>query len=222
MENRSDALEAQLICIIVNYGTGSKIIKKAKQLGISGATVTLGKGTVQNRALDFLGLTDMRKEIIFLVAEKDAAIHAIDEISKEFEFSKPNHGIAYTASVCGVAGTKRIACTNNMEERGGNNTMYHIITVIVDKGKAEDAITAATKAGSKGGTIMNARGSGIHETSKVFSMEIEPEKEIVIILSEVEKTEAIVSSIRTDLKLDEPGNGIVYVQNASNTYGLYK
>jgi nitrogen regulatory protein PII len=92
----------------------------------------------------------------------------------------------------------------------------------VDRGKAEDVIDAATKAGSKGGTIINARGSGIHETSKLFSMDIEPEKEIVIILSEVESTEKIVSSIRSHLKIDEPGNGIIFIQDVNKTYGIYR
>ncbi len=100
--------------------------------------------------------------------------------------------------------------------------MVHAITVIVDKGNAENVIDAAVRAGSTGGTIMNARGSGIHETSKVFSMDIEPEKEIVLILSEKESTEAIVSSIRKELKLDEPGNGILYIQDVRKAYGLYK
>jgi len=93
---------------------------------------------------------------------------------------------------------------------------------VVDKGKAEDVIDAAVKAGSKGGTIINGRGSGIHETSRLFSMNIEPEKEFVIILSEAEATEAIISSIRTHLKIDDPGNGIIYVQKVNKTYGLYK
>jgi nitrogen regulatory protein PII len=69
---------------------------------------------------------------------------------------------------------------------------------------------------------MNARGSGIHETRKLFSMDIEPEKEIVIILSETDKTEEITSMIKDQLNMDEPGNGIIYVQNANKTYGIYK
>lgn len=100
--------------------------------------------------------------------------------------------------------------------------MYQAITVIVERGKAEDVIDAAVKAGSKGGTIIKARGSGIHETSKLFTMDIEPEKEIVLILSEADKTDAIVESIRKDMKIDEPGQGILYVQEVSKTYGLYK
>lgn len=100
--------------------------------------------------------------------------------------------------------------------------MYHIINIIVDKGRAEEVITAATKAGSKGGTVINARGSGVHETSKVFDMEIEPEKEVVIVLSEIERTGDIVAAIRESLKIDEPGNGIIYIQETSRTYGIFK
>ena len=83
-------------------------------------------------------------------------------------------------------------------------------------------IDAATEAGAKGGTIINARGSGIHETSKVFSMEIEPEKEIVLILSRTESTDAIAAAIRDKLKIDEPGNGIIFIQDVNRTYGLYE
>lgn len=219
MFNESDI---ELICVIANYGFGSKILKSAKHHGITGGTVALGKGTANNYILNYLGLSDERKELVYLVAIKEVADKALEEMNKEFEFYKPHHGIAFTTSICPVAGSKRIACDHILEEGSENNTMYHSITIIVERGKAEDVIEAAVKAGSKGGTIIKSRGSGIHETSKLFSMEIEPEKEIVLILSEAEMTDAIVSSIREQLKIDEPGNGIVYVQNVNKTYGIYK
>lgn len=222
MLNESETLETELICTIVNYGMGSKIAKTAKQHGVSGGTITLGKGTVNSRILDFIGLSDIRKEIVFMMADKDTARNALDILNREYEFDKPHHGIAFTTSVCAVMGTRSNKCDNIKNGRGANNTMYHAITTIVDKGKAEDVIDAATRAGSKGGTIINARGSGIHETSKLFAMDIEPEKEIVIILTEADKTEQIASSIRTSLKIDEPGNGIIYIQDVNRTYGIYK
>lgn len=82
-------------------------------------------------------------------------------------------------------------------------------------------IEAAQKAGSKGGTIINARGSGIHETQKLFNMDIEPEKEVVLILSESKTTDSIVNSIRECLKIEEPGKGILFVLNVAETHGLY-
>ncbi|HBT64737.1 MAG TPA: transcriptional regulator [Ruminococcaceae bacterium] len=211
-----------LICVISNYGQGSKLMHEAKRCGVTGGTILFGKGTANNRILEFLGLSDIRKEIVLIVAENNLAYQTIEHLNNKFEFEKPNHGIAFVTSICFAAGTRLIKGDNYNCKRGVDDTMYHFITAIVEKGRAEDVIDAATKAGSKGGTIINGRGSGIHETSKLFSMDIEPEKEIVMILSEAELTEAIVNSIRESLKIDEAGNGIIYVQNVNKTYGLYK
>lgn len=221
MGNSPDGKEYELMCIIVSFGLGSKVIKFAKQFGIKGGTIFLGIGTIKNSLLQFLELTEIRKEIILMAGEKSTAYAVMDELNKKFEFKKPNHGIAFSTSIMNILGTHNCTCIINKESKGVENSMYNIIFIIVDKGKAEAAIEAATKAGSKGGTIINARGSGIHETSKLFSMEIEPEKEIVLIISDTNHTESITSSIRDSLEMDKPGNGIIIVQNANKTYGLY-
>ena len=222
MNANGEMLNLELVCVIVNDGLGSRLMKSAKRNGFSGGTITYGKGTVNNRLLDYLGISDIRKEIIYLAADQSKAYEALDKINKEFEFHKPNHGIVFTTSMCSVYGSKNVDCHQLENKRGANKQMYHVITVIVDKGNAEDVVRAAEKAGSKGGTILNGRGSGVHETSKVFAMEIELEKEIVLILSEVDHTDAIISSIRKDLKIDEPGNGIIFVQDVNKTYGILK
>ncbi len=212
----------ELIYIIVNSGVGSKVLHFAKEHGIKGGTVFLGRGTVSNSVLNFLALYDERKEIVLMGADKETADRVLSLIDKKLQFEKPNHGIAFTTDVCEIAGTKNYCCNTVREERGVNNKMYQLIMAIVKKGKAEDVIEVAAKAGSKGGTIINARGSGIHETSKLFSMDIEPEKEIVMILSASEKTDNIINSIRKQLNIDEPGNGIIFTQNVNTVYGLWE
>ena len=52
-------------------------------------------------------------------------------------------------------------------------------------------------------------------------MEIEPEKEIVLILSETQLTDAITLSIKENLQIEEPGNGIIFVLDVDETYGIY-
>ena len=217
----SRCAEIELICAIVNYGLGSKVIKVARECGVSGGTITLGKGTINSRILDFLGLSDVRKEIVFLVTDESTASVALEELNKKFEFHRPNHGIVFTTSVCFVMGAHGFESMET-KEMSAKMVTYQAITTIVDRGKAEEVIDAAIKAGSKGGTIINARGSGIHETSKVFNMEIEPEKEVVLILAEVDAVEGIVESIRKEIQIDEPGKGIIYVQDVKRAYGLYK
>jgi len=213
----------ELLSIIVNFGQGGKVLQIAKQqCGFDGGTICLARGTVNNRLLDILGLSDIRKEVVLMISNKQAVEHLVQILDHEFRFDKPNHGIAFTTSISSVVGSRKYSSEKSVEGTEGDQPMYHAITVIVDRGKAEDVIDAATKAGSRGGTIINARGAGIHETSKVFAMDIVPEKEMVLILSEGDKTEGIVEKIRTDLDIDEPGKGIIYVQEVNKTYGLYK
>jgi len=212
----------ELLCVIVNSGMGSKVIHAAKHLGIKGGTVILGKGTVHQRILEALGLTDIRKEIVIMVAALSNVLQAMESLTKEFQFNRRNHGIAFSIPVASVVGACRNEKPTGKQERDGDSFMYQMITVIVNKGDAENVIEAAEKAGSTGGTIINGRGSGIHETSKLFSMEIEPEKEIVMIITQINKAENIITSICSQLKINEPGSGILFVQDITKVYGLYE
>jgi len=222
MTNYNSTPIFELIYVVVNYGMGSRILHKAKEYGISGGTIFLGKGTINNSLLNFLSLYDERKEIVLLGTDNHTADHALVELNKEFKFEKPNHGIVFTTSACEIVGSRCYKPEENEEGRGVNKLMYQNIITIVNRGKAEEVIEAAKAAGSKGGTIINARGSGVNETSKLFNMDIEPEKEIVIILSKEDITEAIVTSIREKLEIDKPGNGIIFIQNINKAYGIYE
>lgn len=222
MSNNVEVDHPELVCIIVNAGLGSKVVQIAKKHGVSGGTVLVGKGTVHNRFLKRFGLDEVKKEVVLLGASKTRARKLLERTNDKFKFNKPNRGIAFTISINQIIGTRTFKNNHTTESGGSDVKKYEAITVIVEKGNAEDVIDAANEAGSKGGTIINARGSGIHETSKIFAMEIEPEKEIVLILSEKDATGAIVSNIREKLEIDEPGNGIIFIQDINSTLGLYE
>ena len=179
----------------------------------------LGKGTVHNRLLRLLELTDIRKEIVLMIAEKFLARNTLDLIDAELDFSKPNHGIGFVMPVGAFIGTGNYEYEISAED-GGVSGMYQAIFVVVEKGLAEKVMDVAKSVGARGGTIINARGSGIHETAKLLNMEIEPEKEIVLMLTRRESTDGIVKAVRDNLKIDEPGNGIIFVQTVSETYGI--
>lgn len=216
-------MEIELITIIINFGKASKVLKCAKKNGVSGGTISIGIGTVSNPFFSMIGINESRKEIITILSEKNNAYKVLEIINNKFKMYKKGHGIAYTTSISKTRGTRQCPCENSKDNiKGGDGQMYHIITSIVDKGKAEEVIEAAKKAGSKGGTILNGRGSGIHDTEKLFSMEIEPEKEVVIIISENNSTDNIVESIRESLDMDSPGKGIIYVQEVNKAFGIYK
>lgn len=224
MVNNENLPAYEIIYVIVNYGMGSNVLHKAKEYGIPGGTIYLGKGTVNNPILKFLSLHDQRKEIVLMGADKNTAKFALEKLNKDFNFKKSNHGIVFTVSTLSMLGIRSYEKNDNSDcniKRGEKTNMYQIIITIVNKGKAEDVIEAAKEAGSKGGTIVNARGSGEKETEKLFNMEIEPQKEMVMILSKIDVVENIVKSISSKLDIEKPGNGIIFVQDVYQTYGTY-
>jgi|AGTN01.2.fsa_nt_gi Nitrogen regulatory protein PII len=222
MEQTPETKRYELIHVIVANGMGSRVLQIAKRNGILGGTIFLGKGTVRNSILEKLALNDIQKEIVMMAADEAVSMRALAALNEEIKLCKPNHGIAYTMPIAGHYGSRSRNCSFQNVSGGTEEYMYQSITIIVDKGKGEDVVEAASKAGSSGATIINARGSGIHETSKLFAMEIEPEKEIVLIIAKSSQTDSIVSSIREDFHIDQPGSGVIFVQNVSRAFGLYE
>jgi len=208
-----------LICCVVNFGNASKTLKIAKNYGVTGGTIFIGRGTVSNRLLGYFGFDEVRKEIVYMVVKDGLTSEAIKGISEGMAFHKPNRGIAFTISVADFVGSVD-GTEKNIQAGEVKNGMYSAIYVVVDKGKAEEVIDAANKAGARGGTIFNARGSGIHETQKLFSIEIEPEKEVVFIIAKTESKDSIAESIKTHLKIEEPGKGVMFILDVDEVYGL--
>lgn len=221
MDREKQLFKVCLLYAIVDCGKGSKVLHIAKRAGITGGTVFLARGTAHNHFWEYLGLADSRKEVVLMVSKKQTVTTAAQALDKELKLSKPNHGIAFTVPVSSVMGTHSMKCDNIDERAGGEDSaMYKMITVVVEKGTSEKVIDAAAQAGAKGGTIVNARGAGVHETETLFLMDIEPEKEIVYIIVKEQAARAVVDSINQNLNLDEPGTGILFVQNIDEIYGV--
>ena len=87
---------------------------------------------------------------------------------------------------------------------------YDLIVTIVNRGFADDVMRAAKKAGAFGGTVLNARGTAAQSEKKFFGTVIEPEKEMVLILTEHEKRTVIMEAIAENAGLQKDGMGICF------------
>lgn len=96
-----------------------------------------------------------------------------------------------------------------------------LIITIVNKGHSSEVIDASKEAGAEGGTILHGRGSGVHDTAKLFGIRIEPEKEVILIIVEDEKTDLVVDSISKKLKINKPGNGVLFVIDVKKVAGIH-
>lgn len=97
---------------------------------------------------------------------------------------------------------------------------YDLIIIIVNRGFADEVMTAAKSAGAFGGTVVNARGTGTHELQEFFGSLIQPEKEMVMILTEREKRNAMMEAICRDAGLSKEGMGICFSLPVDGVAGI--
>ena len=201
----------KLIVTVVPQYEGELIVNAARDACCPGGTVLRGRETSENGLVQLLGFGDVTKDITYNIVESSDAMTVIDAINKVTEDKKKKFGILFSMDVGEFfkAGTN-CGCSAEKGEKTMSESNYQMINVIVNKGYAEDAMSAARKAGAGGGTIINARGTAKEGDEKFFGTEIVPEKDMLIILVPSEKKDDIVKAIM-DLKcFQKPGTGIVF------------
>ena len=101
-----------------------------------------------------------------------------------------------------------------------NERKFDLILTIVNRGFSDQVMDAARAAGASGGTILHARGSGIHEMQEFFGISIQPEKEVVMILVRENERQAIMQAIREQAGLKKPGKGLAFSLPVDDVVGI--
>ena len=208
-----------LLFTIVSRGKANTVLHKAQESGAKGGTILLGEGTAQSKILEKIGLTEIHKEILMIPASDELSDKLHDMLNETFMFSKNNKGIAFT-----IPFKRWHLKASEQEERNlltDDNTSHFCIITIVDKGRSKDCMKSAQAAGAKGGTLIHARGAGI-PTDFYFPLVIEPQKDIVMIITTKDKASIIRERIFSDLELGKAGNGIIFTLPISRTSGLFE
>ena len=97
---------------------------------------------------------------------------------------------------------------------------HEVIFCIVNSGYSDAVMEAAKKAGARGGTIINARGTAGKEAETFFHITVQPEKEIVMILVQKEIKDAVLNALYEEVGLDTAGQGIAFSVPVDNVVGL--
>ena len=199
----------QILTLILSEHQCNKCVHLAREKGICGGLVTIGRGTVNSSVLNLLGIKSQKREIVSFLLEQDKARELLDCLTEQLQLHKHGHGIAYLTSVLVVKqGACREQVANDTKQGVEEEGMYKKLTVIVDRGMAEDVMDIARKAGVGGGTIMHGRGVGAEHTTKLFGIEIEPEKELVLILTQSSLIDKVMDALSQELRIEEPERGL--------------
>ncbi len=97
---------------------------------------------------------------------------------------------------------------------------YEAIVVIVERGKANAVIKKIAEAGAIGATIAYGRGSGEQVFSFFRSLKVESSKEIILIISTVDKLDALYEIVVDAAKVREQGKGIAFTVPIGRLTGI--
>ncbi len=203
---------ARLIAGIVPRGKGETLAAAARAAGAGGGTVLTARGTAKNAIMAALGLGDTSKDVSITFVDEAQAKSVRDAIIAATATSGRNFGVLFSIDAFGF-GHGTFAATSEATPMEASNTTAcetRMIGLIVNKGYADDAMAAARKAGATGGTVISGRGTAKPDDATFFGVALVPEKEVLVILADADKADAILASIRALPCLAEKGSGIAF------------
>lgn len=223
-----------LVVAIVNRGMGGKATALFAKQGIVFSLSAHGRGTANSRLLDVLGLGESAKEVLFCTVPSNRAAGMLALLERDLQLKEIGKGIAFSVPLGSVIGTKTAAVlagipqetgtSNEWTDEGGmaveQPARFDLIITVANRGYADEVMEAAKSVRPIGGTILGARGTGMKEAEKFFGLTIQPEKEMVLIVTPAEDRQAIMEAIVTKAGPRTEAGAIAFSLPVSGVAGL--
>lgn len=179
--------------------------------GIPLVLTVLGQGTATTEILDCLGLEATEKAVLFCVAVRSPLW--VRKVAVELMLNVPGHGILMTIPINSIGGSTAKEYLIGKQEGDSameRNNTHELILVITNEGCTDQVMDAAREAGAAGGTSVRAKGTGSELARKFFGVSIASGRELVFILTRVERKKDIMKSIMTKAGMKTPAQSLVF------------
>ena len=97
---------------------------------------------------------------------------------------------------------------------------FELVVCIVNAGFSQNVMEAARSAGAKGGTNLRARGSANPEAEEFFNINIQPDKEMVMILVPKSIKDEVMKTIYKEAGLAADAQGIAFSMPVNRTTAI--
>ncbi len=99
---------------------------------------------------------------------------------------------------------------------------FKLIIALVEDSKTNEVVEAARNAGATGSTVINqARGEGIKKSKTFFGLNLETQRDMILLLVEEHMSRTILETIAEVGEFDEkPGTGIAFQVDVEDAVGV--
>ena len=195
-----------------------------RQLAVN--LISLGHGTATNEIINLLGLESTEKAVCFSFVSWEKWKEIKRDLERKLRIDVPGTGIAFTVPLSSIGGRRELGfLTQNQtverkEEQVMQGTKRELLMVVSNQGYSEMVMEAARSAGAAGGTVIHARGTGMQSAEQFFGVSLASEKDIIYIVTNREKKNAIMTAIMRKAGLETPAKAITFTLPVTATAGL--
>lgn len=220
----------KLLVTIVDRGKGAAAVKLYRGHALRFEYLVMGLGTANSKTLDYFGLAETEKDVVLTLIPAPKVGEMIQLANQKFGLSRPGHGIVFTIPLSGACRhIPMVLCkpenlTQAEEEREEPkmeaSIRYDLILVVVNQGYTDAVMDAARAQGARGGTVIHARRMGSEKREVLPSFALQPEKEIVTILTPREQKHELMKTIHQAAGPATKAAGILFSLPVGDMMGL--
>lgn len=100
------------------------------------------------------------------------------------------------------------------------NKEFSLVVAIVNPGYSETVIRIAEESGASGGTVFFGRGASIRSRATLLGIPIEPQKEVIYVVSPRGIALNLLKKLNQACNLDQPGAGLAFALPLDAVTGL--
>ena len=207
----------KLIISIVERGRGAAMLKLYRSRQVVLHLQCPGTGTATSEIMDILGLGSSEKDMVFSLTTAWGAERLLYDLDKDLRGSTGTTGLVFTVPMNGlsnlVANLAAYPLENQKRTNGGEHQMERtensLIVVACNRGCTDDVMVTAKKAGARGGTVIKARLAGLEEMEKAYDLDLQEEKEIVLIVVPTELRNPLMDALNAEHGLRTPSQSVL-------------
>lgn len=209
-------LKPVVMITIINRNLGEDAISFLCENKVPLTLGRYGKGTATSEMLDYLGIDENEKYVLFSTLPLSLA----DDLSKKLRKRAKGDCYSIILPISSVGGKETMDYINGeipAEQEFTINYKYdsELIVIVANRGYVDMVMNVARRAGATGGTVIHARGTGTDSSEKFFGVTIGAEKEMIFVVAEKEKRNEIMKAIMTEAGSNSEAGSILFSLPAS-------
>ena len=188
--------------------------------------MTLGKGTASGDILEYFGLDEVEKVVLFSLVTGETWRKRKKRMQQRLKIDIPGRGISFIVPMSSITGKKALDFFLSgqeyeiEEESELKNTEHELLVVVSNYGYTNIIMEAAKAAGAGGGTVLHCKGTGMEKAEKFFGVMLAAEKEMTFIVTKTEKKNQIMKSIMEKAGMESKAKALIFSLPVTETAGL--